>query len=219
VLIKVSGYQDLAGDSRLLSYKASAASFVTAFRYHDRMTGIPTHDEQGTRDRPYDLIVRLDHHKIDDALHALGLTPWHRARPKLAAFVGLHQGATTYVLTGDGERGAAERQSFYAAATKRGMPVVLPSAAVVETFIIDYATISDDSSSKIKSALQVLGGEVGLTGQLVWIEAELGWATQWHMVWQDRSHHWRIRGVTFDEAFRRGIGGVAQILSNNVDPK
>ena len=29
---------------------------------------------------------------------------------------------------------------------------------------------------------------------------------------------WKLRAVTFDEAFRRAIGGAAQILSGNGDP-
>jgi hypothetical protein len=38
------------------------------------------------------------------------------------------------------------------------------------------------------------------------------------MEWQGRPHRWQFRGVTFDEAFRRAIGGAAQILSSNGDP-
>jgi hypothetical protein len=30
-----------------------------------------------------------------------------------------------------------------------------------------------------------------------------------------RKSRWRLRGVTFDEVFRRGIGGAAQVLSDN----
>jgi hypothetical protein len=33
-----------------------------------------------------------------------------------------------------------------------------------------------------------------------------------------RRYRWQLRGVTFDEAFRRGIGGAAQVLSNNGEP-
>ena len=62
------------------------------------------------------------------------------------------------------------------------------------------------------------GGEVVLVGRLVWDDRELGWTTQWRMDWGDRTHSWQVRGVTFDEAFRRGIGGAAQILSGNGDP-
>jgi hypothetical protein len=52
----------------------------------------------------------------------------------------------------------------------------------------------------------------------VWNDQELGWATEWQMEWQGRPHRWQLRGVTFDEAFRRAIGGAAQILSDNGDP-
>jgi hypothetical protein len=33
-----------------------------------------------------------------------------------------------------------------------------------------------------------------------------------------RRYRWQLRGVTFDEAFRRGVGGAAQVLSNNGEP-
>jgi hypothetical protein len=44
---------------------------------------------------------------------------------------------------------------------------------------------------------------------------DLGWATQWQIDRPGQSHRWRPRGVTFDEAFRRGIGigSAAQVLS------
>ena len=74
------------------------------------------------------------------------------------------------------------------------------------------------TSSKFGSVAARQGGEVALIGRLVWVDRELGWATQWQMGWQGRTHRWRVRGVTFDEAFRRGIGGAAQILSDNGDP-
>jgi hypothetical protein len=38
------------------------------------------------------------------------------------------------------------------------------------------------------------------------------------MEWQGRRTESQLRGVIFDEAFRRAIGGAAQILSDNGDP-
>src|SRR6202165_6151930 len=73
VLVKVSGDPRLIGDRRLLPLKANAENFVASFRYHDRMAGLPVHDEQGTRDRPYDMIVSFDEAKTDAALRSLGL--------------------------------------------------------------------------------------------------------------------------------------------------
>src|SRR5947209_14947902 len=60
VLVKVSGAQKLAGDPRLAPLKATAKELVSEYSYHDQMSGIPIHDEQGTRDRPYDLTVDFD---------------------------------------------------------------------------------------------------------------------------------------------------------------
>src|ERR1700731_1029444 len=112
VLIKVSGALKLAGDPRLAAYRSSAGDFVKSFRYHDQMSGTPTRDEQGTRDRPYDLIVDFDEKKVDGLLYALGLTPWLSHRPVLSVFVEMVQGPRKYIVTADAERSAAPRDSL-----------------------------------------------------------------------------------------------------------
>ena len=76
VLVKASGDPRLIGDPEVVPMKAQAGSFVIGFEYQDRMKGIPVHDEQGTRDRPYDLTVTFDQQKIDAALRSLRRTPW-----------------------------------------------------------------------------------------------------------------------------------------------
>ncbi|SHJ32117.1 hypothetical protein SAMN05444159_0302 [Bradyrhizobium lablabi] len=218
VLIKVSGALKLAGDPRLAVYKSRAGDFVRAYRYHDQMSGTPTRDEQGTRDRPYDLIVDFDEKKIDGLLKALGLTPWLSHRPILGVFVEMEQGPTKYIVTADAERSAAPRDSLLAAAARRGMTIVLPSGAALAKSGIDGAGLTAVPPSTWASRAAEQGGEVALVGRLVWDDQELGWATEWQLEWQGRPHRWQLRGVTFDEAFRRAIGGAAQILSNNGDP-
>ena len=218
VLVKVSGAQKLAGDRRLAAYKSNAKDFVRAFSYHDQMSGTPTRDEQGTRDRPYDLTVDFEETKIDDLLKALHIKPWPSHRPVLAVFVEMQQGLKKYMVTADADQAAIQRESLLAAAARRGMTVVLPSAAALAESSIAGAEFGTTTSSKFGSVAVRQGGEVALIGRLVWDDRELGWATQWRMDWQNQTHRWRIRGVTFDEAFRRGIGGAAQILSGNGDP-
>src|SRR3979490_1124410 len=106
VLIKVSGAQQLAGDRRPATHKSNAKSFVRAFSYHDQMSGKPIRDEQGTRDRPYDLTVDFEEKKIDDILRALDLKPWRSHRPVLAAFVEMQLGPRDYMITSDGDQSA-----------------------------------------------------------------------------------------------------------------
>jgi len=218
VLIKVSGAQKLAGDRRLAAYKSKAKDFVRAFSYHDQMSGTPTRDEQGTRDRPYDLIVDFDEKKIDDILKALGLKPWLSRRPVLGVFVEMQQGLKKYMVTADADQTELQRESLLEAAGKRGMTIVLPSVAALAKLSINGVELRTMTSSTLASVAAQQGGEIALVGRLVWVDRELGWATQWQMDWQSRTHRWQVRGVTFDEAFRRGIGGAAQILSNNDDP-
>src|SRR5260370_10333816 len=130
----------------------------------------------------------------------------------------MQQGLKSYMVTADADQAAIQRESLLAAASRRGMTVVLPSAAALAESSINGAEFGTMTSSTLGSVAAQQGGEVALIGRLVWVDRELGWATQWQMDWQSRTHRWRVRGVTFDEAFRRGVGGAARDLSNNGDP-
>jgi hypothetical protein len=218
VLVKVSGASKLAGDPRLAAYKSSAGDFVRAYRYHDQMSGTPTRDEQGTRDRPYDLIVDFDEKKIDGLLGAIGIAPWLSHRPSLAVFIAMEQGPRKYIVTADAGQSAAPREALLAASARRGMTIVLPDVAALAKSGINAAELVAVPSSALAARAAEQGGELALVGRLKWDDHELGWATEWQMEWQGRPHRWQFRGVTFDEAFRRAIGGAAQILSNNGDP-
>jgi uncharacterized protein len=218
VLIKASGAQKLSGDRRLAAYKSKAKDFVRAFSYRDQFFGKPIRDEQGTRDRPFDLTVEFEESRIDDLLKALGLKPWLSDRPRLAVFVEMEQGAQNYIVTTDGPQSDLQRDALLAAADKRGMNIVLPSTAALAKSNITGAELRAPTFPALAPVAAEQGGEVILVGRLVWDDRDLGWATQWQMDWRGQTHRWQIRGVTFDETFRRGIGGAAQILSGNGDP-
>lgn len=218
VLIKVSGAQQLAGDRRLARYKSNATSLVREFSYHDQFSGKPHRDEQGTRDRPYDLTVDFEEKKIDDLLKTLGLRPWRSHRPRLAVFVEMKNGPKNFMVTTDGMQSDLQRDALLAAAERRGMDIVLPSAAALAKSNLDGAELRVVPSSTLAWLTIEQGGDVALVGQLVWDDRQLGWATQWRIEWRGGRYDWQVRGGTFDEAFRRGIGGAAQILSGNGDP-
>ena len=218
VLIKASGAQKLSVDRRLAAYKTKARDYVRSFSYRDQFFGKPIRDEQGTRDRPFDLTVEFEEGRIDGLLKALGLKPWLSRRQRLAVLVEMEQGARNYVVTTDGPQSDLQRDALLAAADKRGMDIVLPGAAALAKSNITGAELRAPSFPALAPVAAELGGEVVLVGRLVWDDRDLGWATQWQMDWRGEMHRWQIRGVTFDETFRRGIGGAAQILSGNGDP-
>jgi hypothetical protein len=218
VLIKVSGALKLAADARLEPYKAKAGDFVSAYDYHDQMAGTPNRDEQGTRDRPYDLMVDFDPAKIDDILAKLGLKPWPLPRPRLGVLIEMEQGPRQFIVTSDAKQSDLQRDSLSAAASKRGMAVVLPTVAALEKSNVTAAALMTLSSATVSPVVAGEGADVVLRGHLTWSEQDLGWINQWQMDFRGKSHGWQFRGVTFDEAFRRALGGAAQTLSGNGEP-
>jgi uncharacterized protein len=218
VLIKSSGVENLGGDRRLASYKAKASDYVKTFSYRDQFFGKPIRDEQGTRDRPFDLTVDFESDKIDGLLNALNLKPWMANRPRLTVFALMEYGARNYVVTSDGSQSDLQRDALLAAADKRGMNIVLPHASTLARSNIADAELRTPSFPALKPVAAELGGELVLVGRLVWDDRELGWSTQWKLDWRGQIHRWQMRRLTFDETFRRGIGGAAQILSGHGDP-
>jgi uncharacterized protein len=218
VLIKVSGAQKLAGDARVAPYKAKAKDYVSAYSYHDQMSGIPIHDEQGTRDRPYDLTIDFDPAQIADVLKQLGVKPWLAHRPVVAVFAGLQQGTNNFVIAADGDRGTDQRDSLLSTAARRGVPVVLPGTSDLAKSGIDAAKLAKAEPSSLASVISGKS-EAVLIGQLAWNDRKLDWSAQWRIDWEDKTHRWQVRAPTYDEAFRRGVGGVAQMLSGNGEPR
>jgi hypothetical protein len=218
VLVKVSGNPHLEGDPRLKPYERKAGKLVVAFRYHDQLEGIPIHDEQGTRDRAFDLICDFKPAAIDKILHALGETPWKGPRPKLAVFVGVLTARGPFVLASDGERGIDQRLSFGTAANKRGFVAILPSTEVLTRRQIDFHKLDSPQPIRLDMAAKAAGGDLPLWGTLVWSDNPAGWKTQWRFAWHGHEYKWTGAGISFDEAFRRGFQGVAQILSGHGQP-
>jgi hypothetical protein len=219
VLVKVSGNPHLIGDPRIESFDREAGKLVTGFHYRDQLEGIPIHDEQGTRDRAFDLICDFNRAGVDRILHALGDKPWLGPRPTLAVFVGIRTMRGPFVLATDSERGPDQRDSLATAANKRGIPAILPTSAMLAERHIDFHKLESPQGLRLDMAAKAAGGDLPLVGTLVWSDRPAGWTTRWRFDWHGRTYHWGAAGVSFDEAFRRGIQGVAQILSGHGAPQ
>ena len=213
VLAKVSGDPRLAHDPAVAAVTARAADLVAGFDYHDRMSGIPVHDEQGTRERPFDLTVTFDRAKIDAALRSLGRRPWPEPRPVLAVLLAVRDAIAAYVLAADGARGEGQREALQAAAERRGVVAVLPGSALLAAQHLDAAGLKALPPPRLAAAAKASGGEAALAGTLVWSETAPGWTAHWRLSWHGKPHRWQIAGVSFDDAFRTGIDGAVAILS------
>lgn len=219
VLVKVSGDQRLLGDRRVAALAKRASTLVSSFAYRDRLAHRPIRDEQGTRDRPHDLTVTFDKVKIDAALASLGRKPWTGPRPRLVVFVGVNNGAAQYALAADGERGVDQRDALAAAAAQIAIPIAVPNQAALTAAAASYESLAAPDLAKLDAAAKANGGDRALVGRLTWNDRPVGWIADWHFAAEGKAYRWQIRGVSFDDAFRNGMRGAAQILSSNGAPK
>jgi hypothetical protein len=219
VLVKASGDPWLLDDPKVTVMAENAGTLVADFQYQDRMAGIPVHDEQGTHDRPYDLTVSFDPARIDAALRSLGHEPWGAPRPRVVVLVAVRLGTTAYLLASDGERGRDQREAFADAAERFGIPIALPDQAALVKAGLSYESLSTIDLRGLDAAARTIGGDLALDGSMRWSEAALGWIADWHLGAQGKSYRWRIRGVSFDDAFRNAMAGAAQILSGHGPPR
>ncbi|WP_217570290.1 DUF2066 domain-containing protein [Mesorhizobium sp. GbtcB19] len=216
VLVKVSGDQRLTQKPEILALRDKAADFVQSFRYHDRLEGIPIHDEQGTHDRPHDLTCLYKPAVIDKLLAQLGSRPWLGARPLIEVFMTAEQGSRHFVLTPDEERGNAMRESFANAAAPLLMRVSFPKTGQLGE--LDEKALATADMGKLDQLAKKAGAARALAGGIVWSDKELGWVADWRLADHGKTYRWQVRGVSFDEAFRVAIRGAAQILSGHGQP-
>lgn len=198
VLAKVSGNPGLLDDPRVAALGPAAPGLLAGLAYLDRMSDIPHHDEQGTRDRPYDLLARFEPDGIDAALFGLGEVPWlvHRDRPDVLADISIAPAldGTVIPLRADTDADERHRAALLDAADRFGLPVLLRP--------------SDGPAPRADATLR---------GTLAW-QGD-GWAGAWTLAWAGHVHAWDIRGVSFDDAYRNAVAGAAAALSGHRLPR
>ena len=214
VLVRVSGDARLPARPGMEAIRARAGDFVVAFSYRDRLAGRPIHDEQGTYDRPHDLTCRYDRAVLDKLLADLGSRPWLSKRPKLTVFLDVERNGKRVRVVGDDMRDLAMRDSFGLGSEQLAMRVTFPKRAMASRLKSEDLDFPD----RLTDAAKLSGGDVALSGRMYWSDADLGWVATWRLAHGGRTHHWTVRGVNFDEAFRVALRGSMQILSGNGAP-
>lgn len=218
VLAKVSGDARLLHDPRAQQVAASATLHATEYSYRDRLALRQIRDEQGTRDRPYYLTVTFDPQRVETALKSLGSKPWLATRPNLALFLVVNNNGNTYVLAGDSVFGRDQRESLAQASWQVGMPVTLPSEAGLAKEGLTAEVLTAIQPAKLDLVTKAMGADLVLMGNLAWNKGATGWLAEWGLFDGQKIHHWKIDGVSFDEAFRNALRGSALILSGNGEP-
>jgi hypothetical protein len=214
VMVKASG------DPRLLTEGRLEAAFdpasVLTFSYRDLMAGIPKHDEQGTRDRPFVLTVDYAPDKIEAALAALGRKIWPAERPRVLFLIGVELGPSRFVITDEGEPGSLQRKALLTSARRTGVPIVFPTKAMAAELTPD--TLKAEEPGSFDALRTAAGADRVFIGNMRFSDEVLGWIAEWRLADNGAVTRWGISGVNFDEAFRQAVRGTAQVLSGNGVP-
>jgi hypothetical protein len=201
VLVKASGDPNILSRPGIPAMKAHAATMVTAISYHDRMSALPKHDEQGTRDRPFTLTAAFDPTKIAAALASLGTAPWRGTRPHVFLTVAVRSYSGNFTLIQGPMTGYDQpnlmRSALADAADLYALTVLLPATGT--------------------SAAPA--GTLPVTGTLDWSDAEHGWIASWQAVWHGAGAQWGERGISFDDAFAGALAGALGVASGHGPPR
>lgn len=219
VLVKVSGDPRLRDDPRVAALGPQAPTLIRSFSYRDRMARLPVHDEQGTRDRPYDLTAEFHPDRIDAVLRALGAAPWPADRPRVAVFLAVRNIAASYVLSDDERRDNGQRESLLLQADRLGIPLALPKAADLQAAGLDLESVSKAEPAALADPARSLGADLPIVGAMRFSDEVHGWIAEWRLAAKGRTWKWQVRGVNFDEAFRSAMRGAALILSGKGAPQ
>ena len=161
--------------------------------------------------------VRFEKAKIDAALRSLGRAPWTASRPRIVVFLGMRNLLASYMLAEDGDR-ALEHEALVAAAARRGVPLMLPSRAALEQAGVSFESLPAADLARLDAAAQAMGGDRALVGRMAWSDEAMSWVADWRLRSAGETEQWQVRSLTFDDGFRKALGGAAQILSGNGPP-
>ena len=218
VLLRVSGDQRLLSRREMPALRDKAGSFVSEFRYRDRLEGRPVRDEQGTHDRPHDLTCLYKPETVDAVLKSLGSRPWLDKRPKLVVLLGVKNAKGSYVLASDEASGRYMQESLLAAAQLPSLSIAIPPRALLARDKFDFNALQGAGIKDLDTIAITADGDQALTGSLTWSDKDLGWVAEWRLATKGKVWRWGARGISFDDAFRLAMRGAAQILSGNGQP-
>jgi hypothetical protein len=167
VLIRVTGRRNADEDAALSPLVSNARRYVQQYR--------AAPDNQ--------LFVSFDGPAIERWLTQNGQPLWGRERPTTLVLLAVQSGAQGTVVTT--EETSELKSAVDAAATVRGLPLVWPSAAEVQKYHIDFATLNNGSASTFSDIARRMGSDAVLVGRASGATANAN--IRWTHLFQDRS--------------------------------
>jgi len=200
VLTKLTVDAEIAERAAAERIVDQADAAVERFDYLDRKEGIQISDEQGTRERSFELTVHFDPRKVDAMVAKLGGQVWTSERPEVAVALLVDDGSATYLVTQTSERGWGQRLALEDASKALALPVALPTEApAVETPVAAAAKVGADAAARLEGHMTITPAGY--------------WDTDWQFRAAGAQTDFATDGVTFDAAIGEALRRSAKALA------
>ena len=200
VLTKLTVDDETAERAVAEGIDGSAETAVERFDYLDRKEGIQISDEQGTRERSFELTVRFDPEKVDAMVEELGGSVWTGERPQITVALVIDDGVSAYLLTRTSEKGWGQRLALEDESKALAVPVALPAE-------VPAAETLDAALAKVG-----VGAPARLEGHMA-ITPSGYWNTAWRFTAIGSDERFATEGVTFDAAIAEALRHSAKTLA------
>lgn len=195
VLVKLTGDRNAAGRPGVDRLIKNPEAFVQQYGYRqsEGMTGGTTVPV---------LWVKFDPEALERGLEQAGAPVWGRERPALLLWLSVEDGGSRRVLSR--EDPSAYRETLYARARWRGVPLVLPVLDTTDEAWSEAIAVSLPMSEQIAAAARRYGADAVLAGQLTGISPAL-WQAEWTLFAEGRNESWSSQGDLPEVALDEGI--------------
>jgi len=211
-LIKLSGDDRVADHPELPAILADAETFVIAHEYEDRKHGVPISDEQGTRDRSFQLRVDFDGDALHNVLERLGFGAWHEDRPRLLVLLAVTDHVDAFVIGTEVAQGIGHREVLEYEAHRRGMPLVIPRMDSFEATAVSHHDVVSTHGGAVGALARAYSADAALTGAMT--QSSTGaWSTDWTLLADDLPVRWRVPETTFDRSISQALGHSSRVLA------
>lgn len=146
---------------------AALEAMVAERHYRDRKEGIQISDEQGTRDRSFELSVEFTPDAVEALLARHGRRAWLGARPRLRVRLTVVDGAATFIVTETSRLGWGQREVMASVGTRTGIALLPPPESDVmglggaDGLVIGHMSVTPDGYWRTAWKVEVAGHEQG----------------------------------------------------------
>jgi hypothetical protein len=202
ILVKVSGYSEVADNPFIKAGLTRVGRYVQQFRYsQEARPADVAEDKPGESPQRLMLWLRFDKKGIDQLLKEAGVPVWGSNRPLTLIWLVVEQGRER-ILVGANDKGRA-REYLQQQAEQRALPVRLPLLDLADTRKIRPVDVWGDFREVILAASARYEAQAVLTGKLKPVAS--GYSIEWKLYREAKQFVWRAEGDDVEALLAAGI--------------